>query len=77
MAHELSHVVQQRSTTSSGGMQVGPAGDQHEQHADHMATSMVSGGPPPAQAQRQADEEDVQASHDLMQREGDEEEMAT
>jgi hypothetical protein len=77
MAHELSHVVQQRSMTSSGGMQVGPAGDQHEQHADQMATSTVSGGPPPAQAQRQTDEEDVQAAHDLMQREGDEEEMAT
>jgi hypothetical protein len=92
MAHELSHVVQQRSMTSSGAMRVGPAGDQHEQHADHMATSMASGSPPTALAQRQAaedelqashdlaqrqEEEDVQALHDLAQRQSDEEEMAT
>jgi hypothetical protein len=50
MAHELTHVVQQRGMSSSGGqMTVGPAGDSHEQSADSAAAAVASGG---AAAQR-------------------------
>jgi hypothetical protein len=52
MAHELTHVVQQRGMSSSSGpMTVGPAGDSHEQAAD-SAASAVSGGGSVASAQR-------------------------
>lgn len=43
MAHELTHVVQQRSMSGSGGMQVGPAGDSYEQEADAVAAAVTSG----------------------------------
>jgi hypothetical protein len=46
MAHELTHVVQQRSMASStGGMGVGAANDPQEHQADAMADSIVQGGP--------------------------------
>ncbi len=55
MAHELTHVVQQRSMGSSGsGMTVGPAGDSHEQEADSVATAVTSGQ---AATQRKAEEQ--------------------
>ena len=44
LAHELTHVVQQRSMSGSGPLTVGAAGDQYEQEADRMA-SRVTGGP--------------------------------
>ena len=44
LAHELTHVVQQRGSSSSGGMTVGPAGDAHETAADHAASAVASGG---------------------------------
>jgi hypothetical protein len=44
LAHELTHVVQQRGSSSSGGMTVGPAGDAHETAADHTAAAVASGG---------------------------------
>jgi hypothetical protein len=45
LAHELTHVVQQRGMSSSGGpMTVGPAGDSHEQAADTAANAVTSGG---------------------------------
>jgi hypothetical protein len=70
LAHELTHVVQQRSGGGSGGgMTVGPAGDSHEQHADAMSSAVTSGTA--ATAQRQADEAAVQRA--LAQRQGDEE----
>jgi hypothetical protein len=47
MAHELTHVVQQRSMSSSGGMQVGPAGDSYEQEADSTASAITAGQPAP------------------------------
>jgi hypothetical protein len=57
MAHELTHVVQQRSMTGSGGpMTVTAAGDQHEQEADASAAAINSGAPAPAAAQRKRDE---------------------
>jgi hypothetical protein len=85
MAHELTHVVQQRSMSGGGGMSVGAAGDSHEQHADAMADSVLSQSAAPAQAapaaQRESapgqEEEAPQAMHDLSQREEDKEEIGT
>jgi len=80
MAHELTHVVQQRSMSGGGGMSVGAAGDSHEQHADSMAESVLSNSAAPAQAapaaaQREATDE-VEAQHDLsLQREEDKEDI--
>jgi hypothetical protein len=78
MAHELTHVVQQRSMGGGGGMTVGAAGDSHEQHADSMA-STVNSAPAAVAAshdtslQRAGEEDDkVAASHDLsVQRAGE------
>jgi hypothetical protein len=78
MAHELTHVVQQRSMSGGGGMSVGAAGDPHESHADAMADTVLSNSAAPAQAapaaaQRETDE--VEAQHDLsLQREAEDEE---
>jgi hypothetical protein len=55
LAHELTHVVQQRGMSGGGSMHVGPAGDAHEQHADSMAAGVTSGAAPAA-AQRKVDE---------------------
>ena len=45
LAHELTHVVQQRSMggQGGGGMQVGAAGSEHEQEADAVAAEVTSG----------------------------------
>jgi Domain of unknown function (DUF4157) len=83
IAHELTHVVQQRSMSGGGGgMTVGAAGDGHERHADTVADA-VTGSPSTAvqakhqMAQRAAEEEEeAQASHDLAQRAAEEEEEA-
>jgi len=57
LAHELTHVVQQRAAPpASGRMTVGPAGDSHESAADAAASS-VSSGAPVAAAQRHEDQE--------------------
>ena len=76
MAHELTHVVQQRSMAGgAGGMQVGAAGDAHEQSAD-AAAAVVASAPAAttsaAQRQEAAEPEEIQAAHDLAQREGEE-----
>lgn len=82
MAHELTHVVQQRSMGGGGGMSVGAAGDPHEAHADSMADNVLSQSAPPAQAapataQREGDEDEMAAKHDLsVQREEDDEQAA-
>jgi hypothetical protein len=70
IAHELTHVVQQRSMGGGGSMTVGAAGDAHESDADATASAVLSGNGPatgaPAAAQRDtAEENDVQARHDL------------
>ena len=70
LAHELTHVVQQRSSGGGGGMAVGPAGDSHEQQADSISTAVTSGAA--AQAQREADE--AQVARMVAQREGEMEE---
>jgi hypothetical protein len=46
MAHELTHVVQQRSGggSSGGGMTAGPANDPQEHEADQVASEVLSGG---------------------------------
>jgi hypothetical protein len=79
LAHELSHVVQQRSMSGGGGgMHVGAAGDNHEQHADSVADALTSGAQsqaPAAQAQRVAEEDELAAKHDLTQR-AEEDELA-
>jgi hypothetical protein len=55
LAHELTHVVQQRAAPqASGPLTVGPAGDSHESAADAAAASVASGSPAPS-AQRQED----------------------
>jgi hypothetical protein len=41
MVHELTHVVQQRSMSSSGPMTVGPAGDSYERQADATAAQVT------------------------------------
>lgn len=43
LAHELTHVVQQRSMSggSGGGLTVGPAGDSYEQQADATAAAVA------------------------------------
>ena len=69
IAHELTHVVQQRSMGGGGAMTVGAAGDSHEHEADATASAVLSGASAPSAAapaaQRQAAEEDeVQAKHD-------------
>ncbi len=80
MAHELTHVVQQRSMGGGSGMSVGAAGDVHEQAADSTATAVLNGGGPAtaagtASAQRATDDENVEASHDLsVQRAGPDDE---
>jgi hypothetical protein len=80
MAHELSHVVQQRSMSSGGaGMRVGAADDNHEQHADSIAdvlSAAPAGQAPVTLAQREGEEDELQASHDLAQREGEEEDLS-
>jgi hypothetical protein len=49
LAHELTHVVQQRGVSGSGPLTVGPAGDSHEQEADATsaaAAAVLESGPP-------------------------------
>lgn len=72
LAHELTHVVQQRSMSHSGPMTVGPAGDNHEQAADTVAASLNSGAT--ASAQRAL--EDGQAPAGIARQEAPEEEEA-
>jgi hypothetical protein len=43
LAHELTHVVQQRSMSGSGPMTVGADGDQYEQEANRVASQVASG----------------------------------
>ena len=42
LAHELTHVVLQRSMSGGGPMSVRPAGDQYEQEADRVADSVMN-----------------------------------
>ena len=73
LAHELTHVVQQRSgpvdgTEAAGGIKVSDPSDRFERAADHSADQVMASTPTqtaPAGAagvQREADEEEVQGS---------------
>jgi hypothetical protein len=81
IAHELTHVVQQRSMGGGGAMSVGAAGDPHEHQADATADAVLSNSAAPAAApgaQREAapDEDEVAADHDLsLQRAAEEDEL--
>ena len=63
LAHELTHVVQQRQMSGGGTMRVGAAVILHEQHADaaaDLATSAANGtAATPAAAQREAAEDEA------------------
>jgi hypothetical protein len=80
IAHELTHVVQQRSgpvdgTPSGGGVSVSDPGDRFERAASDNAARVMSD---PAPVQREADEASGGASGGLaVQREGEEEEEGT
>ncbi len=54
LAHELTHVVQQRSMSRGGPMHVGPADDAFEREADSVAAALSSGA---ANPQRQVEEQ--------------------
>jgi hypothetical protein len=69
LAHELTHVVQQRSgpvdgTPAAGGIQLSDPSDRFEQEAEHNASSALSGEAPvaasaaPGSVQRQAADEE-------------------
>ena len=86
LAHELTHVVQQRSgpvagTPAAGGIKISHPSDSFEQAAESSADRVMSSGTPaPAAAssvqtsvQREEDEEEVQGT--FVQREEDEEEV--
>ena len=65
LAHELTHVVQQRSGSvggGGGGMTVNAPGDSYEQEADSVAKSVMAGGTTPeVQRQMPEDKEELQA----------------
>ena len=86
LAHELTHVVQQRSgpvagTPAPGGIKISDPSDPFERAAEHNADQVMSAPPPnpatvpaPAPAvQRQAEEEEVQESPVQRQEEEEEE----
>ncbi len=70
LAHELTHVVQQRSGSvggSGGGMTVNAPGDVYEQEADAVSKTVMAGGAPASsgaeaavQRQSEKDEEEIQ-----------------
>ncbi len=49
LAHELTHVAQQRGMTGGGPLTVGPADDAYEAEAEARAAAVSSGATPPAQ----------------------------
>jgi hypothetical protein len=86
LAHELTHVVQQRSgpvagTPAPGGIKVSDPADSFERAAEATADQVMSGGPTQAmpaasggaQVQRQADEEE-ELQMSAVQRQAEEEE---
>jgi hypothetical protein len=48
MAHELTHVVQQRHAQDTPGERFSKPGDQHEQEANRIADTIIAGGRAPA-----------------------------
>lgn len=76
LAHELTHVVQQRSgpvdgTPAAGGVSISHPSDRFEQAAEHTADRVMAttfGGASSAGAAVQREDEDVAASNQAMQR---------
>jgi hypothetical protein len=84
LAHELTHVVQQRNgpvdgTPAAGGIRISDPSDRFEQEAERSADAAVAAGPAPAAVQRQeaeGDEEEVQElALQRQEGEGEEEEV--
>jgi hypothetical protein len=78
LAHELTHVVQQRQgqvagTPAPGGIQVSDPGDSFEQAAERTADKVMAG----AAVQRQEEEEELQGSFVQRQEEEEEEVQAS
>ena len=90
LAHELTHVVQQRSgpvdgTPAEGGVKISHPSDSFEQAAESTADRVMSAqpagiaaaaSPAPASVQRQGDEEEDALQGTFVQRQGDEEDDA-
>src|SRR2546429_8061089 len=89
LAHELTHVVQQRSgpvagTPAPGGIKISHPSDRFEQAAESSADRVMSAqpagpaaaSPAPASVQRQDDEEEDAVQGTFVQRQGDEEDDA-
>ena len=86
LAHELSHVVQQRSgpvdgSDAPGGIRLSDPGDRFERAAESTADQVMAGASPapasagaPAAVQREADDEDDEAAQRMVQREATDEE---
>ncbi len=85
IAHELTHVVQQRSgpvagTPAGGGVRISHPSDSFERAAEHSADQVMAGGPAsptmPAttSVQRQAPEEEEEVQGEFVQRQAPEEE---
>jgi len=89
LAHELTHVVQQRSgpvdgTPAEGGIKISHPSDSFEQAAESSADRAMSAqpagaaaaSPAPASVQRESDDEEDALQGTFVQREGDDEEEA-
>ena len=78
LAHELTHVTQQRGAPTSGGMTVSSPGDASELEARRVADRATSGAAPAsAGVARQEEEEEMQASPHLDRQEEEEEMQAS
>lgn len=84
LAHELTHVVQQRSgpvagTPAPGGIQISHPSDSFERAAESSADRVMAGGEPtpasasPASIQRESDDDELQGL--FVQREQDDDEL--
>jgi hypothetical protein len=49
LAHELTHVLQQRGASSDSPLRIGPSGDASEQEAERVAASVATGAAGPVQ----------------------------
>jgi hypothetical protein len=85
LAHELTHVVQQRSGPVSGtamgaGMKVSDPSDSFEQAAEHSANQVMAGAQTPVQRAPEPEEEELQMSpvqrQGISEEEAEEEELA-
>jgi hypothetical protein len=54
LAHELTHVLQQRGAATTSALSVGPAGDAAEQEADSISARVTAGGAGPVSVRAQS-----------------------